>query len=60
MKEFNNRYSVVRNNVINFLLLRKLRGGGVELMVTNLFADAAPGIVENCMLITRHRGVQLL
>lgn len=34
--------------------------GGVELMVTNLFADAAPGIVENCMLITRHRGVQLL
>lgn len=28
--------------------------------VTDLFADAAPGVVENCVLITRHRRVQLL
>lgn len=29
-------------------------------IITNLFADAAPGVVEDCVLITRHGGVQLL
>ena len=28
--------------------------------VTDLFADAAPGVVEDCVLITGNRGVQLL
>lgn len=32
----------------------------ITLIITDLFADAAPGVVENCVLITRHRGVQLL
>lgn len=30
------------------------------LLRTNLFADAAPGVVENGVLVPRHRGVQLL
>lgn len=32
----------------------------VEVIVTDLFADTTPGIVENRVLIARHRGVQLL
>lgn len=41
------------------MLTRQL-GEEVEVIVTNLFADTTPGIVENCVLIARHRGVQLL
>lgn len=29
-------------------------------LLTDLFADAAPGVVEDCVLITRNRRVQLL
>lgn len=35
-------------------------GEETETVVANLFADAAPGVVENGVLIPRHRGVQLL
>lgn len=31
-----------------------------DLLRTNLFADAAPGVVENGVLVPRYRGVQLL
>lgn len=31
-----------------------------DIMGANLFADAAPGVVENGVLITRHWGVQFL
>lgn len=33
---------------------------GETLFGTNLFADAAPGIVQNGVLVARYRGVQLL
>lgn len=34
--------------------------GGKETAAANLFADAAPGVVENGVLVPGHRGVQLL
>lgn len=41
------------------MLTRQL-GKEVEVVITNLFADTAPGIVENGVLIAGHGGVQLL
>lgn len=45
---------------IFFKIVLTQLGKEVEVVVTNLFADTAPGIVKNRVLITRYRGVQLL